>query len=319
MTESKELIEIEALKAVDVYRDGGVDDILAEIRARAFSFVSDMTTTKGREEIASQAYKVARTKTALDDMGKDLVADLKKRSGVIDTMRKTLRDNLDALKEEVRKPLTDFETAEKLRLDGHHLGIAGLRGLENFTHYPVTVDDITLRLEQVEEFSKRDYEEFQSQFDTVRDVAINKLSEMLSRTIKEEEDRKELERLRAASTGRELKAADDARRAAAEEQATEIKRAAEAQAATIISEAKQQAETIKAAVPTAAPAPIAAPMVGGTRRLTPSEKEARAKVNNLVKESMIGVSMGSEDPIRAIVEAMARGKIPHVTINYGAK
>ncbi|EES5368095.1 cell envelope biogenesis protein TolA, partial [Escherichia coli] len=38
------------------------------------SFVPDITTAKGRKEIAYLAYKVAQTKTYLDGLGKDLVA-----------------------------------------------------------------------------------------------------------------------------------------------------------------------------------------------------------------------------------------------------
>jgi hypothetical protein len=42
------------------------------------------------------AYKVARSKTALDDGGKKLVADLKQIPKKIDAERKRVRDPLDA-------------------------------------------------------------------------------------------------------------------------------------------------------------------------------------------------------------------------------
>ncbi|OCS62006.1 hypothetical protein BBZ50_02590 [Escherichia coli] len=51
------------------------------------SFVPDITTAKGRKEIASLAYKVAQTKTYLDGLGKDLVAELKEIPKLIDANR----------------------------------------------------------------------------------------------------------------------------------------------------------------------------------------------------------------------------------------
>jgi hypothetical protein len=51
---------------------------------------------QGREAIASMEYKVARSKTALDDGGKKLVADLKQIPKKIDAERKRVRDPLDA-------------------------------------------------------------------------------------------------------------------------------------------------------------------------------------------------------------------------------
>lgn len=73
------------------------------------SFVPDITTAKGRKEIASLAYKVAQTKTYLDGLGKDLVAELKEIPKLIDANRKTVRDRLDELKAKARQPLTDYE------------------------------------------------------------------------------------------------------------------------------------------------------------------------------------------------------------------
>ena len=61
------------------------------------------------------AHKVARSKTYIDNAGKDLVAELKALPKQIDESRRIVRERLDALKDEVRKPLTDWE-AEQDRL-----------------------------------------------------------------------------------------------------------------------------------------------------------------------------------------------------------
>lgn len=85
---------------------------LEAIRTEALSIVPDITTDKGRKEIASQAHKVAQSKVAIDKVGAALVKPLKDQAKVIDVQRKRYKDMLDQLKEEVRKPLTDYELAE---------------------------------------------------------------------------------------------------------------------------------------------------------------------------------------------------------------
>lgn len=97
----------------------GLDPYLAKIKEELDSFVPDVSTKKGRDAIASIAYKVAQSKTALDNIGKDLVAELKDVPKKIDAERKRMRDLLDQWKDEVRKPLTDWEDAEEARKAAH--------------------------------------------------------------------------------------------------------------------------------------------------------------------------------------------------------
>ena len=79
------------------------------------------------------AYKVARSKTALDEQGKELVGAIKKQSGEIDAERKRVRDELDALKDEVRKPLTDWENAEKERVAAQEAALAEIADAGPYT------------------------------------------------------------------------------------------------------------------------------------------------------------------------------------------
>ena len=99
----------------EVFAPERVQKILAQIEARAKAEIPDLSTAKGRAAIASLAHKVARSKTFLDDLGKDLVAEWKKQAADVDVLRKTIRDSLDALKVEVRAPLDQWEEAEKER------------------------------------------------------------------------------------------------------------------------------------------------------------------------------------------------------------
>ena len=110
-----ELVVVEKLNPVEIFSDGGVDKILNDIETKALSIVTDVSTPAGRRDIASLAFKVARSKTLLDDMGKVMVDDAKKKVKTMDAHRKTIRDTLDALKEKVRAPLTEWEAEEDKR------------------------------------------------------------------------------------------------------------------------------------------------------------------------------------------------------------
>lgn len=110
MSEATELVVIEKASAMTVFRSADqVEAIIQKVEREVMSFVPDVTTAKGRKEIASLAYKVAQTKTYLDGLGKDLVAELKEIPKLIDTNRRTVRDRLDALKDKARQPLTQYE------------------------------------------------------------------------------------------------------------------------------------------------------------------------------------------------------------------
>lgn len=97
----------------EIFRPGGIESILEQIAARARAEVPDVETHKGRSAIARLAHRVARSKTALDDAGKSLVAGWKQQAALVDAERKRARDFLDALKEEIRRPLTDWEQEQE--------------------------------------------------------------------------------------------------------------------------------------------------------------------------------------------------------------
>lgn len=59
------------------------------------------------------AHKVARSKTYIDNAGKGLVAELKALPKQIDESRRVVRERLDALKDEVRRPLTEWEAEQE--------------------------------------------------------------------------------------------------------------------------------------------------------------------------------------------------------------
>lgn len=113
MSELTDLVVIEKSSAMAVFTNNEqLDPIIEKIEKEARSLVPDVSTKKGRDAIASMAHKVARSKTYIDNAGKDLVAELKALPKQIDESRRVVRERLDALKDEVRRPLTEWEAEQ---------------------------------------------------------------------------------------------------------------------------------------------------------------------------------------------------------------
>ncbi len=93
----------------------GLDPYLQSVREEIDKFnasAPDVKTKKGQDAYRSIAYSLAGSKTKLDSLGKELVAELKDVPKKIDAERKRVRELLTAWQEEVRKPLTEWEAAE---------------------------------------------------------------------------------------------------------------------------------------------------------------------------------------------------------------
>ena len=114
MSQSNELVTIEPSNVLTVFTtEKGLDPLLAKVKDEIDGFKPDITTKKGRDAIASIAYKVSQTKSYLDKTGKTLTDKLKAQPKAVDAERKRMRDLLDSWRDEVRKPLTEMEDAEK--------------------------------------------------------------------------------------------------------------------------------------------------------------------------------------------------------------
>lgn len=110
----KQLIVLEKSSALEVFTTTSkLEQLINEVKRQVESLVADVDTAEGRKDIASLAYQVARTKTYLDGIGKDLVTEYKELPKRIDAGRKYARDTLDGLKDQVRQPLDEWEAKQK--------------------------------------------------------------------------------------------------------------------------------------------------------------------------------------------------------------
>lgn len=223
----------------------GLDPYLAQIRAEIDGFIPDISTKKGREAIASIAHKVARSKTTLDNIGKDLVAELKDVPKKIDAERKRMRDLLDSWKDEVRKPLDDWQAAEDARVDKLQNGIDwfNLRATENADLDSTELKASIAEVERIVIGEK--WEEFEAEAHRAKAKAIESLNAALVKRESYEAEQAELAKLRAdaeaqAQRDREAQIA----REAEERAKAEAERAAQAEREAV---ARREQETKAAA------------------------------------------------------------------------
>jgi colicin import membrane protein len=349
------LVTIETLTPATVFVPGGVEAVISKLEADVRGVKTDISTDAGRKEIASLAYKVARSKTALDDMGKDLVADIKAQAGKIDADRRIIRDRLDALKDEVRKPLTDWENAEKNRVAAHEQALAAMMQL---LHTPAAgSEDIRRYLGEMSQIAQRDWQEFAARATGTADEVRNSLNRSLADFVKREEEAVELARLRAEQVERERKereeriareaaekakaeaeakaereAGEAARKAAAEQQRVEQEKAvaqaradkADADRLAAIAKAERDA---KEAAEKAERDQIAAVEAEKRRQEDAARKAAaetaareadnkhRAKVNNAAVAALVSGGI-SDDVAKSVVTMIAKRQIPAISISY---
>lgn len=240
---SSDLIVVEKLTPMAVFAPGGVDDILAKIAREVRSVHTDISTKAGRDAVASLAYKVARSKTALDKMGKELGENHYKSWKAITSERSRIETELDALRDEVRKPLTDWENAEKKRIDDHEAAIANIVLLADISELEPTAATVSDRIITMEQLPVRDWQEFAKRSEAATAETKLKLGSALSAAVRRESERAELERLRAEQVAREQKERDDRIAAEAAERArveAEQKAAREAEEAARAAEVERR-------------------------------------------------------------------------------
>jgi hypothetical protein len=187
-----------------LFQNGGtaIDPLIERIEAEVRSHVADLTTKKGRDAIASLAFKVSKSKTALDTAGKALTETQKAEIKVVDDARKKIRDRFDALRDEARKPLTDWEKAEADKEARQSQLMVNLRN-----HGAISSDD-PAEIQQIADFIKNiNLDGFEGaaldMANESREHTLKELRTMYAAAVQRDADAAELTALREASAARD--------------------------------------------------------------------------------------------------------------------
>ncbi|WP_242482750.1 hypothetical protein [Pseudomonas sp. TH10] len=210
--------------ALAVYSSAsGLDPWLTQIRAEVDNFLQvlpDLATDKGRKAFASMAHKIAKSKTALDAVGKELSAQQKEVPKRIDAERKRVWDKLELWQKEVRKPLDDWQEAEDRRVDLIKADIEKISDMAMQLD-GVTSEDLEDRIKRVEAVAIADkWAEFQVDAALAKEKALTALYTALTNRKLYEADQAELAQRRADDEARAQREHEERIRQEAAERAT---------------------------------------------------------------------------------------------------
>ncbi|HDZ0717873.1 TPA: hypothetical protein RRT53_004199 [Klebsiella pneumoniae] len=323
MSEIMDLVVIEKKNAMAVFTNNDqLDPLIEAIEKEARSLVPDVTTKKGRDAIASMAHKVARSKTYIDNAGKDLVAELKALPKQIDESRRVVRERLDALKDEVRRPLTEWE-AEQERIKAEEamnaLHVEALAMNEEFDrqlaariesdHEMALLMNDAFDREQADKAAEAERQRIAHEEEIKRMAAAVAAREVEQRAQREREEAalreaalkaqaEQAERDRIAAEQKaeaDKKAAVEAERRKAQEEADRIRREAEQREQARLAEEKRKADE--------------------QARRESDVRHRKAVGTEIVKALLANTSLTRDQAIE-VLTAVKDDRIPHTGISY---
>lgn len=241
------IIEIAPDMAPTIYVENGLDSFLEKIRA-GVNEVPDLSTAKGRARIASLAAQVSRSKTAVEKPGRDYLKRLKEQPKVVEAELRRFVTECDQLRDEVRRPLTEWEEAEKARTEALQQRLVDLRALSDVIdtagNYLPSADIQARILEAKSVVLDDSWQERAAEAGVAKDSTIQQLEASLVIAQKREHEAAELDRLRKeAEEKARLEREENIRREAAEQ----AKRDAEAKAQAEIDAAARRESEARAA------------------------------------------------------------------------
>ncbi|MGL4466105.1 MAG: hypothetical protein ACRCUK_01260 [Plesiomonas shigelloides] len=321
---SKELAVIEVTEdmAPAVYVAGGLKKYFDMVKDAVADEVPDLSTAKWRARVASLANQVSKSKVAVEKPGREYLKRLKEMPKVVEAELRDWVRSCDELRDEVRRPLTEWEDEQK-RIETERLAD------EEAEKIRIQIEhDHEVGLLMNAEFD-RQREEKRKQEEVARIEYERKLQEEAAERARQEEvhrqqaERDRIERERVEAIQREEAAkrqAEEAQKAriAAEEKAKRDSELAEQRRI----EAEKQAE-INAKLAAERAAEQERQRIIADQERIKLEEEARAadvenkrRVNNEALEDLVTVCGVSKELAIEVIKAIASGKVRNVKIQY---
>lgn len=315
------VIEIKPEQAPTLYRAGGLDAYLEQIR-QAVNEVPDLTTKKGRDRVASLAAQVSRSKTAIEKPGREYLKRLKEAVRPAEAEIKRFVDACDELRDATRKPLTEWE-AEQERIKAEEamnaLHVEALAMNEEFDrqmaariesdHEMALLMNDAFDREQADKAAEAERQRIAHEEEIKRLAAAAAAREVEQRVQREREEAahreavlkaqaEQAERDRIAAEQKaeaDKQAAIEAERRKAQEEADRIRREAEQREQARLAEVKRKADE--------------------QARREADVKHRKAVGTEIVKALLANTSLTRDQAIE-VLTAVKDGRIPHTGISY---
>lgn len=185
LPEVRDLVIFDESEITGIFdKENGVEELFEKLKANVYPVIHDVSDKKNRDQIKSLAYSVSRSKTAVDNYGKELVAGIKEQAKVIDNKRKFWRDECDKLRDSVRAPLTAWENEQQAKIDAVK---AKIDAMKEYAVVPIDskIEDIESRIDRLKkaELTEEIYGDLLPEAKLVKYESIESLEESLSKCI----------------------------------------------------------------------------------------------------------------------------------------
>jgi hypothetical protein len=183
-----------------IYVAGGLGRFVDAVKTQVVGEVPDLTTRKGRERIASLAATVSKSKTAVEKPGRDYLRRLKEMPKVVEAELREFVAEMDALRDQVRQPLTDWQAAEDARVDRHNDAIARIKDVNTEGMTASLIGAMIQDLDSTE--IGEEWEEFEEEAHRAKASSLTMLRTALAKQEQIEAEQAELAWLRAEAEAR---------------------------------------------------------------------------------------------------------------------
>ena len=311
-TELTTIENINNLAPAVIFKQGGIQPILDAIREELMSEVPDLSTAKGRKQVASNAYKASQSKSALEKMRTGLTDQLNSQLKPINGEGRIARDFLDKLRDDIRQPLSDWEEEQEavIRAKNERREAEQLAKQKDSDHEMALLMDDAFNREAEQLAKQKEQERLAAE-----DAELKATAEREESIKKEAEDRVRLEAENAAKA--ELEKAEREKQESIEREKQAEREKIEAQAREKF-QAEESERHRLAAEKKAADDKQADEKAAEIAEI--EKREANNKhvsdIRKTAKEALMSSCGIDEDTAKKVVLSISNNVIPAVKINY---
>ena len=192
---------------IDIFKQsGGIDKLIEQLEktVKAEAATLDPTTPKGREAIKSLAHRVSKSKAELERQSLALTEKQRAEIKAVNDGRKVADDRLSKLRDDTRKPVTDWESADELQKQKIKSSIA-VFALDHLTALN-DPSEIEAKISEIDEIQiGDDWGDYKEIGEAKRDMAREKYGFDLIAAKRRIGDEAELRQLREAAAERAIR------------------------------------------------------------------------------------------------------------------
>lgn len=293
---TKEVISFEIKNPMEIFcTPNGLDEAIDKFEVYVRSIDRDISTPKGRDNIRSIAFDIAKNKKHIEKMGTALTEEWRENTKKVNAEKKRGVERMQLIQDDIRRPLTEWEAKDEKRVSDHELYLNILIETRDVS-INFTSEHIKERLARIPDLMARDWEEFSDRAIKEADITTKHLEMKLKEALKAESDAADLARLRAEEEERTKafhRLYDDAERediafnaaAKARREAEEkAEREAQAERERVENERQQEASKAQKALDDAAAATEAANE--RTRKAQEKAAEDKAALDKVLADAL---------------------------------